>query len=357
MLILDFEAGRLSGASAQGGARLDRDSRDPAGKAIHETIRSESAKASFSDGAITGASFSGNVVATSPDAIASAPEASFAAAENRMTFLAAGNRDAEVAAPRGKVVARRIDMISGASRLTASGSARAFLKPSSGDGRLPGFLSSSKKPTRAKAETIEFDDAAKTATFRGGAAIWQDDNALFADTIRLFDRDRTATADENVRAVSRSAGPEAGGKPPAPTTIAADAMKYEDTGRTARFANHVVANRGPQSATGDAAEAHFNARNQIERTVLSGRVSFSDSATGRRGEGDRAEDEPLAGITTLFGDPAVAHDGQGNRIAAAILTFRKDSGSVEARSKDGQKIESTYQTKSPSHGRTRGPVN
>lgn len=356
LLILDYEAGQLSRASAEGGARLDRDGLGPAGEPVHETIRSESAETSFSKGVVRKATFSEDVVATTPDGIAKAPAATFAAAENRMTFLASGNRDAEVSAPRGRVVARRIDMFSGASRLLASGSARAFLKPSSGDGRLPGFLSSSKKPTRAKADSIEFDDAAKTATFRGSAAIWQDENALFGDSIRLFDRDRTATADRNVRAVSRSAGPESGGKPPAPTTITSDAMKYEETGRLARFENHVVAHRGPQVAFGDSAESHFNAQNQIERTVLSGRVSFSDAATGRRGAGDRAEDEPLTGITTLFGEPAVAHDALGNRIAGAVLTFRKDSGSVEATAKDGQKIESTYQTKSPSHGRTRGQM-
>ncbi len=133
-------------------------------------------------------------------------------------------------------------------------------------------------------------------------------------------------------------------------------MKYEETGRLARFENHVVAHRGPQIALGDSAESHFNAQNQIERTIVTGHANFSDSATGRRGTGDRAEDEPLTGVTTLFGEPAVAHDALGNRIAGAVLTFRKDSGSVEATAKDGQKIESTYQTKSPPHGRTRGQM-
>ncbi|MGH9443081.1 MAG: LPS export ABC transporter periplasmic protein LptC [Thermoanaerobaculia bacterium] len=354
---LEYAAGRLRAAKAQGDARMERISRDPKGAAVPETIRADSADASFAnDGTVGSARFEGNVVGTTPDAVAHAPSARYTASENRMTFLGAGDRDAEVSAPRGKVIARRIDMISAASRLTASDSARAFLKPSSGNGSLPGFLSSSKKPTRAKAARIEFDDAAKTATLTGAAAIWQEDDALFGDTIRLFDRDRSATADGNVRAVSRSAA-SADGKAQPPTTVTADTMRYGDAARTARFAGRVVAARGFQTADGDSAECRFNSRDQLDRTVLSGRVAFSDSATGRRGTGDRAEDDPLAGVTTLYGDPAVAHDGLGNRVAAAVLTFRKDSGTVDAKAKDGQKIESIYQTKGSAPGRTRGRMN
>ena len=351
-LTLGYRAGALREANASGGASMERNFRGPKGSAVRETIRSDSADASFAkDGSVESAKFSGNVAATTPDAVAHAPAAEFAAADNRMTFLAGGGHDADVTSPRGRVFAQRIDLLSGPSRLTAAGSARAFL-PASEHSTLPGFLSSSKKPTRAKADRIELDDGARTATFTGSAAIWQDADALFADTIRLFDRDRSATADRNVRAVSRSAA-AGGGRTPPPTTITGDEMKYQETARTARFDGHVVATRGPQTAEGDSAESRFNPQNQIERTVFSGRVSFSDSATGRRGTGDRAEDDAREGVTTLFGDPAVARDAGGNRIEAAVLTFRKDSGSVEAKAKDGRKIESTYQTRSPSHGQAR----
>jgi LPS export ABC transporter protein LptC len=356
---LDFSAaGKLERIVLSGGARMERDGRNAKGEAVRETIQSDSADALFAAaGTIDSARFIGNVVATSPEAIAHAPSAVYAASENRLTFLAEADRDAEVLQPRGKVVARRIDLLSGSSRLIAIGSARAFLKPSSENRGLPEFLSSSKKPTRAKAERIELDNAARTASFVGGVAIWQEANALFGDKVEMFDENRSASADGHVRAVAHSAAAPGESKAPPLTTITAERMRYQDSSRTARFESQVLATRGEQAAHGDAAESRFNAKNQVERTVLSGHVKFSDPATGRSGIGDRAEDEPLAGVTTLYGDPAVAQDARGNRITAAVLTFRKDSGSVEAKAKDGQKIESIYQTKGQSHGRPRGRMN
>jgi lipopolysaccharide export system protein LptA len=355
-ITLDYASEVLERATAEGSARMTRDGRNSKGDPVHETIQSDSVNAAFgAAGAVDTARFAGNVVATSPDAIAHAPSALFAAASNSMTFLGDPGRDAEVSAPRGKVVARRIELFSGASRLVATDMARAYLRPSSENRGLPEFLSSSKKPTRARAERIELDDSARTAAFDGGAALWQESNSLFADHVKLFDADRSARAEGSVRTTARSASSSQEKNEP-PTTVSSEKMRYSEATRTAHFEERVVAARGPQAAQGESADSRFNEKNQIERTVLSGHVKFSDPATGRRGSGDRAEDEPLARVTTLFGDPAVALDSAGNRISAAILTFRKDSGTVDAKAKDGQKIESVYQTRNTPNGRARGGV-
>ena len=354
-ITLDYEQDLLRHATAEGNVDMERDTRNARGEPIHETIRSDSMAAAFSSGGtVETARFEGRVVATTPDAIAHAPAAAFAAASDSMTFLAAGGVDAEVSAPRGKVVARRIELFSAGSRLVATDAARAYLRPSSENRGLPEFLSSSKKPTRAKGDRIELDNAAKTATFTGSAAIWQESSSLFADRIQLFDVDRSAAAQGHVRTIARDAA-SASDKLVPLSTVTSERMRYSESNRTAHFEERVVATRGPQVARGETADSRFNDKNQVEQTILTGHVKFSDPATGRKGSGDRAEDEPQAGVTTLFGDPAVALDGAGNRISAAVLTFRRNSGLVEARARDGQKIESVYQTRSSSAPNPRTP--
>ena len=134
-------------------------------------------------------------------------------------------------------------------------------------------------------------------------------------------------------------------------------MRYDEGAKTAIFEEGVVAVRGSETARGDRAECRFDADRRVERTILDGHVSFEDRATSRRGSGARAVDEPAKGTTNLAGDPAVAQDGQGNRVQGAILTFRKESGSVEVKAKEGGRIESIYQSRprSPAAPRDRAP--
>jgi lipopolysaccharide transport protein LptA len=121
-------------------------------------------------------------------------------------------------------------------------------------------------------------------------------------------------------------------------------MRWSDAARTAAFEGDVAARRGLQTARGDRGECRLDAAGRIERTVLEGNVAFEDRGTGRQGSGTRAVDDPASGVTNLAGDPAVAQDAQGNRVQGAVLTFRKESGSVEVKAKEGGRVESVYQT-------------
>ncbi|HET9793528.1 MAG TPA: LptA/OstA family protein, partial [Thermoanaerobaculia bacterium] len=167
-----------------------------------------------------------------------------------------------------------------------------------------------------------------------------------ADRIELHDADRTARAEGNVRVAGRSA-PAAGAKEAPRTSVSARTMRWTDGVRTAVFDGDVAARRAGQTARGDRGECRLDAAGRVERTVIEGDVTFEDRATGRRGSGTRAVDDPAAGVTNLAGEPAVAQDAQGNRVQGAVLTFRKESGSVEVKAKEGGRVESVYQT----HGR------
>jgi len=343
---LGFRGGRVVSADARGRARLERTVAGPSGSPFTESVVGDTARALFAgDGALASARVDGNVVGTTVQGSSKSPSASYSAATGVTSLFGAAGHDAELVAARGRIVGTRIDLDEWRRVVTATGDARAILVPGAANGATPAFVSSSGKPTRARADRIVLDDRARTAELSGGAALWQDDDAVLADRIELHDADRTARAQGTVRATGRSAA--AGAKEDGRVTVSAKTMRWTDASRIAEFEGDVRAARGTQTARGDRGQCRVDAAGRIERTVLEGDVTFEDRATGRRGTGSRAVDDPKAGVTNLAGDPAVAQDAQGSRVQGAVLTFRKESGSVEVKAKEGGRVESVYQT----HGR------
>jgi lipopolysaccharide transport protein LptA len=340
---LGFSGDRLSTADAQGRPRLERDG-VRAGMPFAESITGDTARATFApDGSLAAMVFEGNVVGVTAEGSSTSPVASYDAGSDLITLKSRGGLDAELDGERGKVVGRSIDIAGRTGTVTATGDARIFLRPGPGNASVPSFLATSRKPTRGKARRIVLDDRAKTASLEGDAALWQDDDALFADAIALADADKSARARGNVRMTGRSA--QAGAADPGRSTVTSDRLRYSDAEKVAVFEEGVVASRGTQTARGDRAECRFDSANRIDRTILDGHVTLEDRATGRRGSGARAVDEPKAGTTNLAGNPAVAQDAQGNVVKGAVLTFRKESGSVEVKAGEGGRIESIYQTR------------
>ena len=123
-----------------------------------------------------------------------------------MTFLAAGIATRKSPRPAGRWSSRRIDVLSGASRLTAIRCGAGFSQAVSGERKASGVPF-----VVEEADESESGYGSNSTTrprrrrFREPPRSGRTADALFADTIRLVDRDRTATADRNVRTVSRSA--------------------------------------------------------------------------------------------------------------------------------------------------------
>ncbi len=343
-IALAFREGRAASAEARGGARLERIVPGPAGNPVSEWIAGDIGRASFSgDGSFAAARFEGHVTGSGAEGSARSPAASYSADAGVASFLGSAGEDAELLSPRGRILGSRVDLDEKRGLVTATGDARAILPPGTASASAPAFVASAKAPTRARADRIVLNDRARTAELSGRAALWQGGDSLSADRIELHDADRTARAEGHVRVSGRSAtAPDAKDSPR--TAVSAKTMRWTDSTRTAVFEGDVVARRGTQVARGDRGECRLDAAGRVERTVLEGAVTFDDPATGRRGSGSRAVDDPAAGVTNLAGDPAVAQDVQGNRIQGAVLTFRKESGSVEVKAKEGGRVESVYQT-------------
>lgn len=340
-------------AHARGGVRLEIPGTDASGRPASQTVEASRADAEYGpEGLISSVSFSGSVRGSSPQGLGTAPAGTYFPGANRTLLTGDSKEEAELSSPRGRLLAHSIEVDDARSLVTASDHARAFLTGEGQESSAPRFLASRREPTRARANRIVLDERRHTARLTGDAAMWQQDDALFADEILLNDAEHTAAADGSVRATALAADGGAtprkpgSGETPKPQRVTASSsrMRYDQTGRTAVFEEKVRVTRGSARAAGDRARIHFNEADQADSLALDGRVAFEDPATGRRGEGDHVLDEPLKGATVLTGDPAVARDGQGNRVTGAVLTFRKESGSVDAKAKDDKKIETIYQT-------------
>jgi lipopolysaccharide export system protein LptA len=292
-----------------------------------------------SGGELTRVVLTGGVEGDGPEGKGRAPTAEYDPRAGN-TILLAGTGDAELQSPRGQLLARRIEIAGEPPVVRAIGTARAFLHGGSASPGLPGFLSSSRQPTRGKADEIVLDDGRRTATLSGSAGLWQGGDLLVADRVELDDAKKCAVATGSVRVVGLARGK----KSSEPYAATAARMRYEESRRVATFEDRVVMTRGGSRAEGERAEAHFDADKKIERTRIWGHVRFQDSSTGRSGTGDWAEDDPRAGKTILGGAPAVALDAHGGRVAGSILTFERESGTVRVQPGDGGRIETVYPT-------------
>jgi lipopolysaccharide export system protein LptA len=237
------------------------------------------------------------------------------------------------------------------------GGARAVLAPSRGERANATLVGDSTRPTFAKAERMVFDESARTATFSGGAALWQDASSLFGRDITVNDNERSVVATGNARAVI---APDPAGKKPEdrrPTILTAGRLIYREGPKTEAAADpakpaevsldgDVRAARGGFRASGQAGKVRLSKDRKVERVELTGAVSMTDAATGRSGQAEHALDFPEEGRTILEGSPAVVTDRDGNKVAGATLTITDRGRRVEVTAPTGGQTQTVHPTRS-----------
>jgi lipopolysaccharide export system protein LptA len=235
------------------------------------------------------------------------------------------------------------------------GGARAVLAPSRGDAANATLVGDPSRPTFAKAERMVFDETARTAVLSGGAALWQDASSLFGRDITLNDSERSVVATGNARAVL---APDPAGKRPEdkrPTVVSAGRLIYREGPKGSEasapkegevtFDGGVAASRGSWKATGQSGKVLLTKDRRVRRVELAGNVSISDAAAGRSGQAEHAVDFPEEDRTVLEGKPAVVTDGEGNRVAGAILTITERGRRVEVTPPEGGQTQTIHPTR------------
>ena len=305
------------------------------------------------DGAVEGLSLSGNARLDGEGRSGRADRATQSASRGVWVLIGGASSSATVEQRGSRVSAPRIEIDDRSKVVRAEGGGVRAVLASAGEKRADAaLLGDPSRPTYGKADRMAFDETAKTATLSGGAALWQDASSLFGRDITLNDTERSVVAVGQVRAVL--APDPAAGRPEEkrPTVLTANRLIYRETpeaaaGRSADVAldGGVTAARGPWRAGGQTGSAFLGKGRRIERLELSGGVTLSDSATGRRGQAEHAVDFPAEGRTILEGSPARVTDREGNRVAGATLTITDRGRRVEVTAPVGGKTETIHQTR------------
>ena len=235
------------------------------------------------------------------------------------------------------------------------GGARAVLAPSHGDGANATLVGDPSRPTFAKAERMVFDETARTAVLSGDAALWQEASSLFGRDITVNDAERSVVATGNARAVL---APDPAGKRPEdkrPTVVSAGRLIYREGPKPAgepvpqagevAFDGGVAASRGGWKATGQSGKVLLSKDRRVQKVELAGNVSLSDAGAGRSGQAEHAIDYPEEDRTILEGKPAVVTDGEGNRVAGAILTITERGRRVEVTPPEGGQTQTIHPTR------------
>jgi lipopolysaccharide export system protein LptA len=211
------------------------------------------------------------------------------------------------------------------------GGARAVLAPSHGDGANATLVGDPSRPTFAKAERMVFDETARTAVLSGDAALWQEASSLFGRDITVQrrgavgrrDRERARRAGARPRRQTtgrQTADRRLGRTSDLPGRAEAAGEPVPQAGEVA-FDGGVAASRGGWKATGQSGKVLLSKDRRVQKVELAGNVSLSDAGAGRSGQAEHAIDYPEEDRTILEGKPAVVTDGEGNRVAGAILTI------------------------------------
>ena len=335
-----FESGRAVSARADGDVRVD--SAEGHAEALRSVLL-------FSKtGQVEQVDFLGQALLQTQDRLAKADKA-VVRPESAVWVLTGGPRGSAVAQKgASRVSAPRIELDQTRKTLRAVGGARAVFIPEEGNERTAALWGDSKRPTYGKAEQMVFEDANRTATLLGNAAMWQDNASLTGDTITLDDVRRTLLAVLHTRTIFTPASdPKTPQADRRPTVVTAQRVTYHETEARAQFEGDVVLTRGLARSTARAAQAFFTTDRKLERIELTGGVTLSDPVAGRYGKADRAVDSPREGKTVLEGCPASVSDVQGNRVTGAILTIAERGLKVEVTAPEGGKTETIHQTSRP----------
>jgi lipopolysaccharide export system protein LptA len=334
---IGLELGRARSARAQGEVRIE--SPDSSTSCERATLAISAA------GEIESADLEGNVALKGEDGRSgSAARAVDLPARGVWILTAAPHGSATVASEGSRLSADRIELGQKTHDVRAEGNARAVFTPSTEKGKAPTLVGDPSRSTYGKADRITLDDANRVGTLSGRASLWQDQSSLFGDDMTLNDRERTLVAVGNVRAVLIPAPDPARSDRPA-SIVNARRLVYREAASEAVFEGGVRLVRGGFRASSDKATALLDAERKIEKIDLTGSVSLADQTAGRTGRADHVIDWPKQEKTVLEGSPAWVVDGEGNRVAGAVLTIAGRGRSVQITAPVGGKTETVHRTK------------
>jgi LPS export ABC transporter protein LptC len=240
------------------------------GSAGSRTVHSRRLDLALAGDAVTGATFTGEVVFEEPSFRAQSAEARYDPAAGTLHLTGGDNRGLPcVADERIAVDAQTIDVAVESRRLKATGAVKSALRPdaatagatspcaialraagrsnaaAAADTKLPGLLKQD-QIVNGSADALEYGGTGQTLTFTGGASLFQgEDTSMRGDTIRVEQESGNLSVTGNARSVIVSGSGDQAER----TNGRAEQISYTDSLRRIEYLNTPAGAQKPSKAT------------------------------------------------------------------------------------------------------------
>ncbi|MDQ3282889.1 MAG: LPS export ABC transporter periplasmic protein LptC [Acidobacteriota bacterium] len=271
---------------------------------------------------------------------ASAFRANYDITGDRLILTTDTGWQATVVADGQILKAKQIEFSPRAQTAHASGSVIAQLvgKGKAGGASADGTnLFPANKPVFVNADDLIMRQAQKIAQFTGNVKAWQDNNTLLAQEMQVLGAGDSITARGGVRTLLYNTTAEARRTPMQTTSEQLVARRAERRVELTGKVNIVDETRNLKA---DKATLFLDESRKVQKMEAETGVQMAESATGRKGTGDRAVYEVEKKMIYVFGNPATISDPKGN-VSGQQIVFDVAKDRVQVLSSEG-KTKGTY---------------
>lgn len=269
-----------------------------------------------------------------PKNTASAFRANYDIIGDKITLTTDPGWQATVVSDGQTLKAKQIDFSPRAQTAHATGSVIAELV-SRGGGATPNATSlfpTGNKPVFVNADDLVMRQADKIALFTGRVKAWQENNTVLANELQMQGNGDSVTARGGVRTVLYNTGAEAR-KTPVQTTSDQLVAKKADK-RIDLLGNVTIVDETRTLKSGKAA-FFLDDKNKIQRIESEQNVNVADSATKRKGSGDKAVYHVDRKMIFFNGSPATMTDPTGS-LSGQQISFDLAKNRVQVVSPQGE---------------------
>jgi LPS export ABC transporter protein LptC/lipopolysaccharide transport protein LptA len=279
-----------------------------------------------------------------PKNSASAFRANYDILGDKITLTTDPGWQATVVTDGQTLKAKQIEFSPRAQTARASGAVIAELV-SRGGGATPNATSlfpTGNKPVFVNSDELIMRQADKIALFTGKVKAWQDNNTILASELQMQGNGDQVIARGGVRTVLYNTGTEARKTPMQTTSDQLIAKKAE---RRIDLTGKVTIVDETRTLKSEKSAFFFDDRNKIQRVECDQNVNVVDSATRRRGVGDKAVYQVAQKMIFFNGTPATMTDPSGS-LSGQQISFDLAKNRVQVVSPQGE-TKGTYKHEGP----------
>jgi lipopolysaccharide transport protein LptA/LPS export ABC transporter protein LptC len=199
------------------------------------------------------------------------------------------------------------------------------------------------KPVFVNADELIMRQQQKIALFTGNVKAWQESNTILAQEMQVQGNGDSITARGNVRTLLYNASTAEPRKMPMQTT--SEQLIARRGERRIEFVGKVNIVDETRNLKSEKATLFLDENRKVQRMEAETAVAMNESATGRKGSGDKAIYHVDKKMVYMFGQPAMISDPQGNLTGQQIV-FDIARDRVQIVSPDG-KTKGTYKHEGP----------